>query len=109
MRIVLFWIDFLHYHIARINATSQLLNISGDEIIPIAIRPGSSESQMIGYQSIIDGKVILLSNKEQPGNMNSINTAKRIIKTLQEIKPDAVAIPGYDSTHSNGSRGMVQT
>jgi len=97
MRIALFWVDFLHYHVARIQAASQLAAHRGYEVIPIAVRPGSPEFPVSGYQNLLNVPLRILADSSQTGDMHSCRTAQQMIKALTEIGPNAVAIAGYDS------------
>lgn len=97
MRIALFWLDFLHYHVARIRAAGRLAGGLGYEFFPIAVRPGAPEFPVPGYQHLFDGSLRVLADNPHMGNMQSPWLAQKMVASLQEINPDVVAIAGYDS------------
>jgi glycosyltransferase involved in cell wall biosynthesis len=95
MRIVLFWVDFLHYHVARVNAAIRLAEQNGNEVFPIAVRSGSPEFPVPGYQHLLDGHIRILADSPQVGDLQSGRMAREMVMALNEINPDAVAIAGY--------------
>lgn len=97
MRIVIFWTDFMHYHVARIQGATHLANRCGHEVFPIALRPGSPDLPVAGYHALLNGRGRVLVDSPQLGHIQSPHAARQMIAALQEIGPDAVAIAGYDN------------
>ena len=108
MRIVLFWVDFLHYHVARIQAASQLAIQEGHEVFPIAVRSGAPQFPVPGYQNLLSGPLYVLSDNPQSGDMQSSLAARRMVAALQEIEPNVVAIAGYDTRVALASLGWCR-
>ncbi|MFK7983842.1 MAG: glycosyltransferase [Saprospiraceae bacterium] len=95
MKLVIFWEDFLHYHIARIVALCDLAKKESIEIYPIALRAKSPELPIEGYHQLLNNKIKVLSNKTNNVGGNSKSSKAQLITALDEIAPDVVAIIGY--------------
>lgn len=94
MRFAIFFLDLLHYHVARCAALINLAATANHEVFVYSIRPKSPELPTWGYQHLLGEKVQILTSDEHV-SLNSLSTANVLQDALNQHKPDAVAIPGY--------------
>jgi glycosyltransferase involved in cell wall biosynthesis len=93
---VVYWDSLLHYHVARIRALYTLGEELGHSVHAFALRPGSPGIPVSGYQHLFE-HIEVLNDDACSAGVNSKSSACRLMKRLDEISPDAVAILGYDN------------
>lgn len=109
VRIAIFWSHVLHYHAARIDGLVRAAQRSGDEVVAFALRSGSSEFAVPGYEGLLGGRIDVLSHEPaEPGVSDSRFTAEQTLRKLDETEPDVVAIPGYDSRVARSALGWCR-
>ena len=108
MKIVIFWSDILHYHVARIKALIGLSEDKDYKIYPIALSSRSKELPLIGYQDLLRDKIVVLSNSPSEAGPYSQNSKKSLLKSLDRILPDVVAIIGYDGVVARSALGWCR-
>jgi 1,2-diacylglycerol 3-alpha-glucosyltransferase len=96
MRLVVFWDHILHYHAARIAALLALGEIRHDEAWPIALRSGPVDLPIGGYEHLLNGRVHVLSKDSLTAGVTAHQSKIDLLAKLDEIRPDVVAIIGYD-------------
>lgn len=108
MKLAIFWEDFLHYHVARINALSQVAAENGHEVCAIALRSRSPELTLSGYHDLSAHKITVLSDDLVNAGGNSLLSKQLLLQKLDVECPDVVAIIGYRQRVSRAALGWCR-
>jgi 1,2-diacylglycerol 3-alpha-glucosyltransferase len=97
MKLLIYWEDFLHYHVARIKALQVLGERERFTAHAVALRPRSPELPLVGYHDLLERDSCVLNSDNSRGGPNSRKTASEMVALLDRLQPDAVLIPGYEN------------
>lgn len=103
MKLAIFWADLLHYHISRLKALIDLGAKSGHKVFPFVLSPKSPELPITGYQDLLGSHIKVLANDPQSAGPYSWTSKQLLLEFLDEVKPDVVAIIGYDGKVSRAA------
>lgn len=108
MRVALIWAFWQHYHWARWRAFDSVLRDAGGISLPIALCSRGS----MGHDSVIDPeeaeRLTVLTNDPSLGGENCTWATVALLRALDRLQPDVVAIIGYASRASRAALGWCR-
>ena len=97
MKILIYWDVFLFYHFGRLSELFSLVEKQDYRIIPVSINPLNIHPDLSRYHPRLLEQIITLSEDVSANSMNLLSNVRKLLKLLNNISPDVVVIPGYDS------------
>ncbi|MCB8951265.1 MAG: glycosyltransferase family 4 protein [Ardenticatenales bacterium] len=99
MRLSIIFTEYLHYHVARCQALWQTATSQGHQVHLWSLRAAAPELPASGYHEQLRDKVKLIapSASLQP---NSHEAARMTYRCADEVRPDAILIPGYATRYA---------
>lgn len=109
MKLVIFWLDILHYHAARIAALVEVAAEHGHEVHAFAVRASSPEFPLGGYHEDATVPIEVLLGDSSRADMTSFAAKEALLARLESLAPDAVAIIGYDNRTVRAALGWCRS